>query len=92
LEYNEAVHHLFIHLKKAYDSVRREVLYDFPIEFGIFLELVRLMKICSRVRLCKNLSDIYPIKNTLRKVDALSLLLFSHTVENNIRRVLVEIV
>jgi hypothetical protein len=27
-EYNESVHHLFIDLKKAYDSVRREVLYN----------------------------------------------------------------
>ena len=31
LEYNEAVHQLF---KKAYDSVRREVLYNILIEFG----------------------------------------------------------
>ena len=34
-EYNEAVHQLFIDLKRAYDSVRREVLYNIPIEFGI---------------------------------------------------------
>ena len=27
-EYNEAVHQLFIDFKKAYDSVRREVLYS----------------------------------------------------------------
>jgi hypothetical protein len=27
-EYNEAVHQLFIDFKKAYDSVRREVLYN----------------------------------------------------------------
>jgi hypothetical protein len=78
---------LFIDLKKAYDSVRREVLYNIPIEFGIFLELVRLIKMCSRVRVCKNLSDIYPIKNSLRRVDALSPSIFSHSVENNIRMV-----
>ena len=34
-EYNEEVHQLFIHFKKAYDSVRREVLYKILIEFGI---------------------------------------------------------
>jgi hypothetical protein len=34
-EYNEAVHPLFIDFKKAYDSVRREVLYNILIEFGI---------------------------------------------------------
>jgi len=32
---NEVVHQLFIDLKKAYDSVRREVLYNMFIEFGI---------------------------------------------------------
>ena len=34
-EYNEAVHQLFIDFKKAYDSVRREVLYNVLIEFGV---------------------------------------------------------
>jgi len=32
-EYNEAVHQLFIDFKKAYLSVRREVLYNIHIEF-----------------------------------------------------------
>jgi hypothetical protein len=39
--YNETVLHLFIDLKKAYDSCRREVLYNIVIEFE-----VRLLKIC----------------------------------------------
>jgi hypothetical protein len=34
-EHNEAVHQLFIDFKKAYDSVRREALYNILIEFGI---------------------------------------------------------
>ena len=34
-EYNEEVHQLFIDFKKAYDSVRREILYKILIEFGI---------------------------------------------------------
>ena len=45
-EYNEAVHQLFIDLKKAYDSFRREVLYNILIEFGIPMKLLRLIKIC----------------------------------------------
>jgi sorting nexin-29 len=43
-EYNEAVHQLFIDYKKAYDSVTREDLYNFLIEFGIPRKLVRLIK------------------------------------------------
>jgi hypothetical protein len=34
-EYNETVHQLFVDFKKAYDSVRREVLYNVLIEFGV---------------------------------------------------------
>jgi len=35
------VDHLFIDFKKAYDSVRREVLYNILSEFGIPMKLVR---------------------------------------------------
>jgi len=45
-EYNEAVHQLFIDFKKAYDSVRREVLYNILIECGIPKKLVRLIIMC----------------------------------------------
>jgi len=34
-EYNETVYQLFIDFKEAYHSVRREVLYNILIEFGI---------------------------------------------------------
>jgi len=33
-EYNKAEYQLFIDLKKAYDSVRREVLYNIIMDFG----------------------------------------------------------
>jgi hypothetical protein len=42
-EYSEAVHQLFIDFKKAYDSVRREVLCNILIEFGIPTTLDRLI-------------------------------------------------
>jgi hypothetical protein len=45
-EYNETVHQLFIDLKKNYDSVRRKVLYNILIEFGVPMKLVRLIKMC----------------------------------------------
>jgi len=71
-EYNEAVHQLFINFKKDYDSVRREVLYNIHIEFGFPMKLVRLIKMCltgtySRVWVGTNLSDMFPIRNGLKK-------------------------
>jgi hypothetical protein len=45
-EHNEAVHQIFTDFKKAYDSVRREVLFNILIEFGIHMKLVRLIKMC----------------------------------------------
>jgi hypothetical protein len=46
LEYNCSVCQLFIDIKKAYDSVRREVLYNILIEFGIPRKLVGLIQMC----------------------------------------------
>jgi hypothetical protein len=53
-EYNETVHQLFVDLKRAYDSVRREVLYIILIEFAVPMKLVTLIKVylnetCSEV-------------------------------------------
>jgi len=50
LDYNEAVHQLFVDFKKAYDSFRREVLYNIPIQFGIPMKLVRLIEICVSLK------------------------------------------
>ena len=41
----------------------------------------------SRVRVCKNLSDRFPIRNGLKQGDALSPLLFNFALEWAIRRV-----
>jgi hypothetical protein len=43
-EYIETVDQLFIDFKKAYDSVRKGVLYSILIEFGVPMKLVRLIK------------------------------------------------
>jgi hypothetical protein len=45
-EYNGTVHQLFIDFKKAYDSIRREVLYNILIEFRIPRKQVGLIKMC----------------------------------------------
>jgi len=76
-ECNEEVHQLFIDFKKAFDSVRREVLYKILNEFGIPKKLVRLIKMSmtetySRVRVGKNVSDRFPVRNGLKQGDALS--------------------
>ena len=89
-EYNEEVHQLFIDFKKAYDSVRREVLYKILIEFGNPKKLARLIKMSltetySRVRVGKNVSDRFPIRNGLRQGDALSPLLLNFALEYAIR-------
>jgi hypothetical protein len=49
---------LFIDIKEAYDSVRREVLYSILLEVGVSMKLVRLMEMClneryKKVRVCK---------------------------------------
>ncbi|KAJ4431157.1 hypothetical protein ANN_19752 [Periplaneta americana] len=91
-EYKGTVHQLFIDFKKAYDSVKREVLYDILIEFGIPKKLVRLIKMClsetySRVRIGQFLSDAFPIHCGLKQGDAQSPLLFNFALEYAIRKV-----
>jgi hypothetical protein len=91
-EYNGTVHQFFIDFKKAYDSVKREVLYNILLEFGIPKKLVRLTKMClnetySKVRIGKLSSDKFPIQNGLKQEDALSPLLFNFALEYAIRKV-----
>jgi hypothetical protein len=81
-EYSGTVHQLFIDFKKAYDSVKREVLYNIVLEAGILKKLVRLIKMClnetcSKIRVGKQLHDKFPIQNGLKQGDALSPLLFN---------------
>jgi hypothetical protein len=91
-EYNETVHQLFIDFEKAYDSVKREVLYIILIEFGVPMKVAWLIKIClneiyCKVRMGKHLPDSFPIQNGLKQGDALSPLLFNFALEYAIREV-----
>jgi hypothetical protein len=86
------VHQLFIDFKKAYDSVKREVLYNILLEFGVPKKLVRLIKMClnetySKVQIGKLLCDEFAIQNGLKQGDALSPLLFNFALEYAIRTV-----
>ena len=89
---NILVLQLFIDFKKTYDSVRREVLYNIVIDSGVPKKLIRLIKMCltetySTVRVGKNLSDMFPIRNSLKQGDAPSPSLFNFALEYAIRRV-----
>jgi len=81
-----------IDFKKTYDSVRREYLYNILIEFGIPMKLVRLIymcltETCSRVRIRKDLSEIFPVRKSWKRGDALLPLLFNFSLEYAIRSV-----
>jgi hypothetical protein len=85
-EYNDTVHQLIIDFKKAYDSVRREVLYNILNEFGIPRKVIGLIKMClnetySRVCIGKNLSDKFTVQNGLKQGDALSPFLLNFALE-----------
>ena len=91
-QYSEVVHQLLIFFKKAYDSVRREVLYNICNEYGIPMKLVGLIRMClndtySRVHVGKQSSDMFPVRNGLKQRDALLSLLFNFSLEYAIRRV-----
>jgi hypothetical protein len=86
------VHQLFIDFKKAYDSIKREVLYNILLERGIPKKLVRLIKMClnetySKVCVGKHLSDKFPIWNGLKQRDALLPLLFNFALQYATRKV-----
>jgi hypothetical protein len=86
------VHQLFINFKKAYDAVRREVLYNILIQFGIPMKLVHFIKMClneiyNKVQVGKNLSDMFPIRNGLKQGDALLPFLFNFVFKYANRRI-----
>jgi len=68
------------------------VLYNILIESDIPMKLMEIIKMClnetcSRVRAGKNLSDIYPIKNSLRKSDTSRPMHFTVALEYAVSRV-----
>ena len=67
-------------------------MYNIFTEFGIPMQLVRLIKMClnetySRVRVRIHLSDMFAIKNSLKQGHALSPYLLNFALEYTIRRV-----
>jgi len=88
-EYINALHQHFIDFKKACDSVRREVLYNILVEFGIHMILIKigLNEKYGRVRVDKNLSGLFTFRNGFRQGGAISPLLFNCFLEYAIRRI-----
>jgi hypothetical protein len=91
-EYNGTVHPLVIVVKKAYESVKREIIYNILLEFDISKKLVGLIEVClnethSKVLVGKLLSRTFSIQNGLKQGDALSPLLFKFALERAIREV-----
>ena len=81
-----------VDFKKAYESVRKEVLYYIHIEFGIPMKLVSLVKMClngtySRLQAGRYLSDMFSIKNGLKQGNDLLLMLLNFPLKYGIRRV-----
>jgi hypothetical protein len=71
-EYNWAVRQLFIDYKTAYDSLGRHETYSILTEFHVPMKLVRPIKMClnetyNKVDIGKNLSEVFPIQNSLEK-------------------------
>jgi hypothetical protein len=78
---NETVYQLFIDFKKSCYPVRKEVLYNILIEFGVHMNLLKLLKLCHTethrgVRVGKNFSDIFPTMKYLKQGNALLPLIF----------------
>jgi hypothetical protein len=70
-----------MNLRKAHDSVKRDVLYNILIDFGNPVIALRLSETYMRVRVGKHLSDIFTFLNGLKLGDALSQLLFKFALE-----------
>ena len=86
----DGVKYQIVSLNVAYISFVSAII--FSLSLGVPKKLVRLIKMClietySTVRVGKNLSDMFPIRNRLKQGDALSPLFFNFALEYAIRRV-----
>ena len=91
-EYNIPVHQLYVDYKMAYDSIRRNYLYETMQDFGIPNKLIRLVHMTlnstkSKIKIQGETSREFQIRRGLRQGDSLSCILFNITLEKVIRNI-----
>ena len=89
-EFGTETHHLFIDFKPAYDTTKRDQLYNAMSEFNIPNKLIRLTRMTmentkSQVKIQSDLSDSITTKKGLRQGDSLACLLFNLALEKFVR-------
>jgi hypothetical protein len=84
----------YLFFRKAYNSVRREVLYNIITDLDTRIKLVRLIKMClyetytySKFLIGEYFTDIFPAQNGLKQGDASSSFLFVFALEYAIGKV-----
>jgi len=73
-------------LQESYNLIRKDIVYNILIEYDIPMKQASLIKMCPtetyrRVRVGKNLSDMFPSRNGLKQGEALSPLLFNFALD-----------
>jgi len=90
-EFGIGTHHLFIDFKSAYDTIKRDLLYNAMSEFNIPNKLIRLMRMTmentqSQVRIQSDISDSIATTKGLRQGDSQACLLFNLALEKAVRK------
>jgi hypothetical protein len=91
-EFCGTVQQLFIDIKTAYDSFRRQLLYIIRIEFSELIKLDRIIEMylndtSYKIHIGTYLCNMIHIQNDLKQGDALLPLLFNFALEYVIRKV-----
>ena len=92
-EYNTTTHHLFIDFKQAYDSIDRSERLLAMKQLGILPKLINLCMMTisnTRVRVAKEISEVFMTKRGVKQGDGLSCDLFNMCLEFVIRRAGIE--
>ncbi|KAG8223826.1 hypothetical protein J437_LFUL003714 [Ladona fulva] len=90
-EYNVNVHQLFVDFRQAYDSVKRNKLYQTMVDMEFPTKLIGLIQITLRntrgkVKIEGNLTRKFEINQGLRQGDVLSTMLFNVVLERVMRK------